>query len=195
MKIAKRGKLVSILMVCLVLSIASVGTYAYFTDIETVGQNVFAAGTLDLTVNGQNPSTLQMTLGNIAPGYEGRWLYKVKNIGTLNGKLSVEFSAITNNDNGLTNPESAVDSTGGDGEGELGAYLLWNGIYDPCSVRVFGHKVPLNSVGGQTSSSINLNAGAQETLIVRFYLPSNVGDIVQSDSVTFTIIFHLEQAT
>jgi len=53
----------------------------------------------------------------------GYYKWVLKNEGTLPGIVSVTFSVIVNDDNGLTEPESASDSTGGSDQGELGQYL------------------------------------------------------------------------
>jgi len=102
------------------------GTYALFSDTETSTGNTFTAGTLDLKVDGQDdPNVMHITLSNMKPGDDtGYYKWVLKNVGTLPGKLSVTFSVIINDDNGLTEPESACDTTGGPHpEGELGQYL------------------------------------------------------------------------
>jgi predicted ribosomally synthesized peptide with SipW-like signal peptide len=98
------------------------GTHSLFTDTETSSGNRFTAATLDLEVGGS--SILVINVGNIAPGYDsGYYKWILKNVGSIPGKVSVTFSVIVNDDNGLTEPESACDTTGGSGEGELGQYL------------------------------------------------------------------------
>jgi len=103
------------------------GTYSYFNDTETSSGNTFSAGTLDLKVDGQDDggTVAHYSLSNMKPGDDtGYYKWVLKNDGTLSGKLSVNFSVITNNDNGLTEPELACDTTGGSHpEGELGQYL------------------------------------------------------------------------
>jgi len=101
------------------------GTYSYFSDTETSSGNTFTAGTLDLKVNDTDGSdVVHITLSNMKPGDDtGYYKWVLKNVGTLPGRISVTFSVIINDDNGLTEPESACDTTGGEGEGELGQYL------------------------------------------------------------------------
>jgi len=101
------------------------GTYSYFSDTETSSGNTFTAGTLDLKVDGKDGSdVVHITLSNMKPGDDtGYYKWVLKNVGTLPGRISVTFSVIINDDNGLTEPESACDTTGGEGEGELGQYL------------------------------------------------------------------------
>jgi predicted ribosomally synthesized peptide with SipW-like signal peptide len=114
-----------VLALLVVAGMAGAGTFAYFSDTEASTGNTFTAGTLDLKVDDRdNPNVVSVTLSDMKPG-DGTVYYKwvLKNTGTLPGRVSVTFSPITNDDNGLTESESACDTTGGAGEGELGQYL------------------------------------------------------------------------
>jgi predicted ribosomally synthesized peptide with SipW-like signal peptide len=103
------------------------GTYSLFIDTETSSGNTFTAGTLDLTVDGQDdPDVMYITLPNMKPGDDtGYYKWVLKNVGTLPGKLSVTFSVITNNENGVNEPELAAESQpyAHSTDGELGQYL------------------------------------------------------------------------
>jgi predicted ribosomally synthesized peptide with SipW-like signal peptide len=117
--------LVSVFFIGLLALVVGWGTYALFSDTETSSGNTFTAGTLDLTVDGQDdPNVVHITVSNMKPGDDtGYYKWVLKNIGTLSGKVSVTFSVMTNDDNGLIEPEAACDTTGGAGQGELGQYL------------------------------------------------------------------------
>ena len=244
------------------------GTHSLFTDTETSNGNTFTAATLDLKVDGNDdPNVVYITLSNMKPGDTfGYHKWILKNVGTIPGKLSVTFSVIVNDDNGLTEPESAVDSTGGPGEGELGQYLK-PGIHPddiPDDVKPYviiierndeegwwigevtaevdtggtigwgpkGWSVPsqlysiwqtgpphpwgvpgLNGLGGKTYGTLGylsgdiLNPGEEVAFFFKVVLDSNLriwdgtkwievdDNIIQSDSVTFSITFRLEQVT
>jgi len=116
----------SIIVIAGVASMMTIGTHSYYSDTETSVGNTFTAGTLDLNVDGQDdPNVVHITLSNMKPDDDtGYYKWILKNVGTLPGKVSVTFSTIINDDNGLTEPESACDTTGGSHpEGELGQYL------------------------------------------------------------------------
>lgn len=194
--------LASVLIIATLAMAVGASAIAYLTDTETVGQNVFTAGTLDLTVNNENPCTVDIAVDDIAPGWSEMHQFWLKNIGTLDGKLSIEFSVMVNDDNGLTEPEEADgDSTGGAGEGELGEYLKASGVIqdiDGTTKTVFGSQ-PLNNIGGNTytlSGKYEIIGAGEEAKPFKFnvQLPVSVGNIIQSDSVEFSIMFHLEQA-
>ena len=53
----------------LVMALVGGGTWAYFSDVETSTLNTFAAGTLDLEVDSENPWTsTPVNILDIAPG-------------------------------------------------------------------------------------------------------------------------------
>ncbi len=216
MKIAKSGTLVSILMIFLVLSIASLGTFAYFNDVETLGQNVFSAGTLELEVS--HGSSIPITLGNMAPG-DGTggtehttitYQFIVKNVGTLDGILSMKIVNVKNYENGQNEPEQAVDTTGGDpglGAGELGQYLnlqinqpgpagFYYGLQGCANAGCLGgRKHSINCWEDHTITVGTLPAGTQwAACVLEFELPPSVGNIIQSDSVEFSVEIRLDQA-
>jgi len=118
-------KVLFTLMACVLCLGLVGGAFAYFSDTETSTGNTFTAATLDLTVDGlDNPGIMHITVGNMKPGDDtGYYKWVLKNVGSISGYISATFSLMTNNDNGLNEPESAVDATGGAGQGELGQYL------------------------------------------------------------------------
>ena len=190
--------LFSLMAILLAIGVVGAGAMAIFSDVEKVEVGDISAGTLDLTVGGENPCTEHITISNIAPGYSELVQLWLANTGSLDGELSVEISTITNNDNGLTEPESVVDSTAGDGEGELGEYLKAKAAWydDPSTTTAFANQI-LNDIGGRTFTTSGnfalLEAGETQSLKMVLELPEGTGNIVQSDSVEFDIIFHLDQ--
>lgn len=209
-------------------SILAIGaTTAYFSDTEVSSANTFTAGTLDLKVDDNDGPVVSFNVSNIAPGYTtGYQVYCLKNTGTIPGQPSVEFSAVTNSENGLFGPEAAVDSSAD--EGELGQYLKRTIGVGPC-----GWSVPsLVSSDWQTGPAHSWGTPGLNGLAGKRYFAGPTGykfpvlregesyglffkleleedlrkwdgtkwldvndNIIQSDSVTFDIMFHLEQVT
>jgi len=204
---ASKGILASLLMIGVVTMAVGMGTYAYFSDTETSADNTFTAGTLDLTVDGQDdPNVFHFVMSNVKPGDNGNYTWVPKNYkGTIDGKLSINVSAITNDDNGCTEPESDVDtSCGSHPDGELGEYLearlvrkegylliTKSGLGGPAGTTGW---VSLNNLTGNYPDLWTLPAGdGGSTVILEWRLPTTVGNIVQSDSATFDIEFVLNQ--
>ena len=192
---------------------ASAGTMAQFNDTETVGVHDIQAGTLDLTLEGSDV-VVHVTIKDIYPGWSKTWLWELKNTGSLDGNLTVEVTNIVNRENGRNDPEIEAGDEGA--PGELGQYLIvkkfdirkgpgispWTltDIHDNTFVCDYGFS--LNEYDGRTFSTYwphdgcgycILESGETQYCFLHLELPSDVGNIVQSDSVEFDIIFHLEQ--
>jgi spore coat-associated protein N len=121
----KKKILFSIMTIALVGALVGGGIYAYFNDVESSTGNTFTAGTLNLKVGDADPTTVSISVADLKPtdtGNAASWL--TKNIGSISSTLDVAIGSITNNENTLTEPESAAgDTTGGATEGELGSLL------------------------------------------------------------------------
>ena len=228
--------ILSALSIILAIGMAGAGAFAYFSDVETSEDNTFTAGTLDLQVGGDNP-VAHFEVDNLAPGWQESYSWTLKNVGSIPGYFSVEFSSITNNDNLCNDPETEAEvneygvASPGPGEGELGAYLrAWvlSDAYGSLNLDLFGldayshnnqgYQFPdktgasfgLNWLGGKTGYPATLLL-ADETVLVQLTLSLDADlwnraqgwpygtnydiddNVIQSDSVEFDIIFHLDQ--
>lgn len=125
MKNLKAKLFLFVLTVVLAAALVGGATMALFTDTEANVGNTFTAGTLTLQVGGA-PPIMHINVPNMAPGdltpYY-RWV--LRNTGTLPGRLSVTFGPITNNENGIVEPEIAAEGQfpAHPTDGELGQYL------------------------------------------------------------------------
>ena len=111
-------------MIAMASAVAVGATKAYFSDTETSNSNTFSAGSLDLTVDGNNgTNTVKFTVNNMRPGDQPTGSWTLANVGTINGYLDLKNITVTNNENGCTEPEiEAGDNTcgaPGAGLGEL----------------------------------------------------------------------------
>lgn len=123
-----------------VAAVAGGVTYSVFNDTETSSGNTLTAGTLDLTVDNQNdPITQHFAVTDVKPGYDsGYKVWCLKNTGNIPGQPYVEFSSITNSENGVNEPESVAEtqSYASATEGELGQYLKTTIGVGPCNWTV-----------------------------------------------------------
>ncbi len=111
--------------ISVVIALVMTGTFAYFSDTETAVDNTFTAGTLDLKVGDDDPTTETIIVDDVEPDGSGTadtWL--VQNTGTIDGDLSIEIGTIVNNENTRSEvEEDAGDTTDGTTSGELGGLL------------------------------------------------------------------------
>jgi predicted ribosomally synthesized peptide with SipW-like signal peptide len=176
------------------------GTYSYFSDTETV-QNVFTAGSLDLTVNDQNGVPVTFTADNLRPGNQPHWSLTLKNIGTINGKLDISNVVVVSGENGLTEPEIEAGDASGD-TGELDDVLnlrLWldkdhSGWYSAGDVMIYNGLV--KDLPSSFPIAEPINAGGDVEYIVELYDWWNTAldNQAQTDTLSITFTFLLYQA-
>lgn len=125
-----RKILLSLITILAVAGIAVNSTAAYFNDTETSTGNSVSAGTLDLKVNDNDDPVIEsIQISNIKPGDTISKIWKLKNVGSVPGKVKITVKNIVDNDNSCSDPESPAEvseygsATCGDAEGELSTYL------------------------------------------------------------------------
>jgi len=219
---------------------AGVGTSALFTDEEEFEDNSITAGTLDMSVTAEIVAANQywedegiiggmktadgapVTGLNAADVKPGDWAIICFTIDVLEnpGCVTITTEELTNYENGRTEPEEDVDSTGGgslgtplngEGQGELQNKLVaevWENFDD--TVDSESPRDYLTNQDPTTPDGTTL-AGADDTYSTgvtvgggtafnsrQFYLllelPSEVGNEVQSDAVEWDLKFDAVQA-
>lgn len=191
--------LTSVLTIALVVTVVTGATVANFFDAETSTGNTFTAGSLDLKTNDTDGTTASYTLTNMKPGdWNLAGQVVLKNAGSVNGTLWYEITNVQNYENGCLEPETeAGDVTCGteDDQGELGD-LVKASLQANVSpwTRYPAAPTTINAAEGVRYDIGTLNAG--QTLPVVLYgvwTAGSTDNIAQGDSVTFDIVFHLEQ--
>lgn len=84
-----RKILLSLLIIGLVVSIASAGTWAYFSDVKSTQQNTLKAGKLILTLSTTQINLDDKTDNFITPGEYGSGEITIKNDGNIPGDLYI----------------------------------------------------------------------------------------------------------
>lgn len=196
--------LISLSLIAAVAAIAIGVTTALFSDTETSTGNTISAGTLDLMVdqsNGQN--VVKFTVINVKPGDSGTGTWTLNNVGSLNGYLDLESIAFTDDDNNCNEPEAAVPdvSCGPTGGGELSANLnvdLFvdannNSVNDSGDTPIYNGL--LSGIAASYDLNLALNSAATNYITLNWSVDPLVGNIIQSDGVTFGMTFELGQDT
>ena len=211
----KRIIFASLSIVTVVALVAGV-TYSKFFDTETSVENTLASGTLDLKVDDlDDDSVLHFDFDNLKPGWSNNYSWVLKNAGSVSGQPSLTFSSITNNENGVLEPEVGANGENGDEPGELGSILRMN-IYwrqDAGTWNYIGSTIQsgdpiLNSVDGKTvglglysgdriDNKLPVLAPGEEVEVqLRPFWHDDPGiddNKAQGDSVSFDLVFKLEQ--
>jgi len=161
------------------------GTYSYFNDTETSSGNTFSAGTLNLKVDGNDdPLGAYFTVSNVKPGNSGSEDMELSNTGTIAGTAYIHFKDVV--DSPGTTPESEPTPD----NGELSENLKIKVSVDATTiVEDFLSVIESNSYQLGT-----ISGGGSLTVTIEWSIPSDVGNAIQGDSVTFSIEFSLLQA-
>lgn len=221
---------------------AGLGTSALFSDEESFEDNVITAGTLDMSVtasieaandyweNQVNLDDLTVTAdGEVETGLEvedvkpGDWGVICFDFGVDGNPAYIQTTTanLVNNENGLTEPEAEVDSSGGDpgeGNGELQDAMIAE-VYNehddsnPNSDDPRDHVSGLDPITPQDSTVQEtyeafedgaimsddegpLEVGSGEDGVgwcLLLWIPEDVGNEIQGDSLSFDLIFNAEQ--
>lgn len=160
-------------------------------------------GTLDLSVtDGTTGGSEAFVIENIGvtPETRGQKKWKIKNTGTIPGRLTLTTAKYLSRENGCNDQEAMVDKTcgnPGEGEGELGNVLQarilidnrevvpWSGIFKTKEelARVWEGIGPVILVGGQAVD-----------LTLDWLVPDGgYGNEIQSDSLEFNVSVNLDQ--
>jgi len=210
--------LASMLIVAVASMLLGAGTIAYFSDKETSKGNTFTVSTaspdliLQWPVPPYNkpertyddetgrPLPTLFDVGDIESGDSGETIVHVNNYGDVDGILYFNIINIVNDENTCIDPEQKLgdDST----KGELGAYLLITVLYGddkwPRSAYYTAiDDVPLNNLEDDPQLLGELVYEGQgldgKDIIIQWTLPASTTSIVQTDKVTFDIVFILQQ--
>ncbi|MDY6918477.1 MAG: TasA family protein [Chloroflexota bacterium] len=190
--------LFSVLLICLVAAMVGAGTWAYFSDYEHSNDNYFAGGTLDLKVNGfDDPNVATFfEVECVAPCDEATVEIDLCNTGCVDGEADLHLTMTENDDNGIAEPESDVDTTDGPGNGELCENLMMrisvdlddNGSYETqIAEGAFTDIECINWILG------DLDAYSCIGLEIFWWVPCEVGNEIMTDICGFDIEFSLNQ--
>jgi len=181
-----RKVLASVFIISMLAFSLGYGTMSLFSDTETSSGNTFTAGTLNLKVGDNDPTTWNFAISNLKPGDSGSESVTVTNTGTLDGKLSITFSNLVDAENVVYEPE--LPDTDADGELAEVLHLVitidGTTIYDGMASGITGASLPDYSLGH----------GVSKTFTVAYGIDSAVGNNIQSDIAGFDITFSLAQA-
>jgi len=197
--------LVSLSVIGVVAAIAIGGTIAYFNDIETSAGNTFTAGTLNLKVGDEDPTSWSYYAEDIKPGDEDKEFVTIQNTGTTDGYLHITFANLVNDEMGCTEPEGDVDLTcdnPGANQGELAKnldiliYIDENSDEDfdlGGDTLVYQGKARGILQGDLFNYSLPTGTLKKDEFVLERKLDSSVGNEIQTDSVQFDIVFELTQ--
>jgi len=128
-------------------------------------------------------------IGGVKPGASGTQSITVMNSGTETGDLTIWVSNVVNTEG--TNPKFESSP----GSGDLGSYVTFSIVSGRISSNIampsLVNSLPQNASDSHYIRVSSLAAGETITINWNWSLPSGTGNIVQGDSLSFTINYAL----
>ena len=191
--------------VAVVVGLVGSGAFAYFNDTETSTGNTFTAGTIDISVNAQNPWTETFTsvLTNLKPCQTVYITTVVKNEGSLPLELWKHIEV--------------VECTGGIAVYPVGAPVASSepeyvegggaGYVEKCNIdTVIDYSLTIDGVviiaqGAETLATMHckwqkiatLAPGASVTVVQDYHMKAATTNWAQGDTCKFDITYYAEQ--
>lgn len=189
----KKGLVLTIASL-LFITVAGIGAWAYFLDTESSAENQFSAGTLDLKTNDADGVTQTLFITSMKPGDTvGPETINLNNAGTLDGStLDIAFSYVESDGSPNLVDKSADDTAALMEVTTLiyGGSSLMGNVNDTNSN---GYKDIEDLKNADLSGQSGLNAEATKGFEIAVRLKESMGNDFQTDGITVTITFTLNQ--
>ncbi len=178
----------------LLVGMAGIGTWAYFSDVETSTGNILAAGTLDLKTNDADGVSQTLYASNLKPGNNVSGNITLKNSGSVAGSsLDLTFSYVES-DNSFNLVNMSADATAA--QMELTA-LSYGGSSLLTSVNENtngnGYKDVEDLKSADLTGQTGIDASGTEDFSITVQLRGDTAGDFQSDGINITITFILNQ--
>lgn len=193
----------SLLLISAVAAIAIGGTVAYFSDTETSTGNVISAGTIDISVDSENPWVLtsQYSIANLEPSDEQNINVTLKNEGTNPAVIWKKVTVAAELDGTESEPEcfaeggtwSGSTCSSGTPKDDISTQFVY-------SMKIGGNDnikkdwdVKVSDVNNLWIPIGKLASGSSLTVDQNYYFDELAGNEYQGDSMTLDITFYAEQ--
>ncbi len=178
----------------LVISMAGVGTWAYFSDTEASTNNQLTAGTLDLKTNNADGVTQTLYADSMKPGDSiGPATIQLKNAGSLAGStLDIAFSYVES-DGGPNDVNKTADDTAGMMEVTTLSYGGSSLLGSVSDLNGNGYKDVYDITNADLTGQSGLTASATKDFAITVQLRSETGNDFMADGITVTMTFILNQ--
>lgn len=177
--------LMSIMTIGIAAAMLGAGTFSYFSDTETSKGNTFTAGTVDISVDDENPWEKSYTVENIEPCYTGWITFIVKNVGTSPMVVWKMLSDIVCE--GGDHPESEEEEDPNDTINNIASWIFYDLIVKGETIIDDDQEIRVDNVN---NCWIKLGTlGAEESMVVEqsYHLRPETTNWAQGDKMTFII--------
>lgn len=186
--------LLSLLVIIGITSGVIAGARAYFSDTETSPDNTLVAGTIDISVDGENPwetTYLTSELDDIKPGMSKEITFSVKNEGA-NALVLWKRINITSRDNG-SNPEPEQEADPSGLVNNIDSQIHYDMTVGAVNTIPLAWNVMMSDVDQLWIPLGKVEAGATLPVTQVYKLDELTGNEYQGDIITFNIDLYAEQ--
>jgi spore coat-associated protein N len=197
----KKTLLLSIIVVGIAATMLGAGTLAYFSASQTSGTNLFTAGTIAMSVNGQDPwtGTFNATLQDLKPCMKGWGNVTLQNTGTNPMDVWLIISSVTTA--GGLHPSSELVEDPSDTINHIDNVTIYDLVVNGTEIisDTAGYTISANATVptiGVKDNYVwlgNLTAGSQMTVNQSFKLNCTTTNWAQGDNMTFVVTFYGQQ--
>jgi len=181
----------------LLIGMSGIGTWAYFSDVETSTGNTMTAGTLDLKTDDVDGVSQTLLANNLAPGDTvGPATIILKNVGNIAGaNVTLAFSYIEND--GSPNPVNmSSDNTAAMIEVttlNYGGSPVLGSVSDNNTGGPNGYKDIEDLKKADLSGLSGIGASATKDFEIAVQLRTSTDNDYQADGINITMTFTLNQ--
>ena len=204
----KKEILYSILTIGIFASLITAGTFAYFTDTETSIGNSFTAGTIDISVNGQDHWVETFSLDDMKPGYSQEITVEITNTGENPVKIWKIIKNVVTEENGIVEPEQDWYDTYNSGQpkNDLDSAIVYEMEIDGTIAVAEEAGITLDKIKDYHVNLVKLDnpfdqfngdgifyPGESITVRQKYYFMEDTENWAQSDQISFDIEFIAQQ--
>ena len=178
----------------LLIGMAGIGSWAFFSDAETSTGNVLAAGTLDLKTNDADGVSQTLMATNMVPGEViGPETIILKNSGSVAGStLDIAFTYIESD--GAANPaDKSADDTAAMIEVTTQKYDDFSLLTSVLDNNTNGYRDIQDLQNTDLSGQSSINASSSKEFEIAIKARDSIGGDFQADGITVTMTFVLNQ--
>lgn len=199
----KKTVLLSLIVLGVVALLVGPGIMAYFSDTETSGVNAFTAGTIDLSVNDQNPWTglIDANLKDLKPCMNRVGTVTLKNVGTNPQEVWVRIIDVSTTDGATSVPETTEEA--GTAANNIDTVIRYDltvdgteKIADAANIFISAPAHHLTTGTGMQGQYIFLGTlapGATMTVSQSFMMDCLTTNWAQGDTMSFKVQFYAQQ--
>lgn len=194
-----------------IVAVGAIGaTRAFFSDTVSSTGNTFTAGTIDISVNEEESFTVN--LDDMKPGYVDYGNFVIKNTGTNPVNITKTVNGISDDDNGVNEPEciaysgtwNGKDCNGGTIKNDLENVITYDlsvVVKDERGVEKWNQTLYNNDktlAGIETTGGMFLGmipSGWTMEVTESYHMVNDAGNEYQSDKMTFDITLTGQQLT